>query len=187
MSIASIKKLLIEDAAFYDAQMNEIKLNTWSESLQNIKPEEIRRAQLYFRSQPGRRQIPMPADIINFFIPALDDDSKARDAASRICSAIREFGYTNPEKAKTYIGELGWRVVERQGGWVRLCEEMHDDQLAIFQAQARDLAKAQIQFAKAGLLDSPPELPKLDSGRSMGELTSTKEIMNKLTIEKEIK
>lgn len=60
-----IKNLVLEEAVFYDAPMNELKLNLFTSQLANCEPKQLLDAMLFFRSQPGRRQMPMPADLID--------------------------------------------------------------------------------------------------------------------------
>lgn len=104
---------------------------------------------------------PLPADLREIVSPVVDDDTLARDAASRIVQAISKFGWCNSQAAKEFIGELGWHVVGRNGGWSYICENFGLGlDPGVFQAQARELAKSQSMLAKAGKLDTPPALPE---------------------------
>lgn len=108
-------------------------------------------------SKQGRH--PYPIEIREMVNPTIDEDSIARETASRVMSAVRQFGYTRPTEAKVYIGDLGWRIVARYGGWQTLCDELGVSlDVGTFQAQVRDLAKSLRQFAKAGELDQAPSL-----------------------------
>lgn len=78
-----------------------------------------------------------------------DDDLVARDISGKIIRAITKIGWANPKEAKAYIGDLGWQVVELQGGWHIVCD-VTNDQLPTMQAQWRELAKAQIMKARCG-------------------------------------
>lgn len=112
---------------------------------------------------------PTPAEVRNLAMPSIDDDTQAREVASRITYALRKFGYTNPVRAQEYIGPVGWHVVGRCGGWQNVCENTMEDQMGVFTAQARDLAKASIEISRSGLFDQPvafpimKEMPKLES------------------------
>lgn len=77
----AIIRLLIEDAAFYDAQMNEIKLKQFADALKDVSPIELGLAIKHFRMQPGRRTMPMPADYLQA-IP--DGHPSAQEAWSMI-------------------------------------------------------------------------------------------------------
>jgi len=87
------------------------------------------------------------------------DDAQAREAASRIVSAVAKYGYTNPDRAEKHVGQLGWKVVCLQGGWERVCRMLSDANSGMLQAQWRDLAKSQITRHRDGTFDQPPGLP----------------------------
>lgn len=167
-----LKTMLLEEAAFYDAQMNEIKLRMYAEQLSAISITDVDRAMRYYRSQPGRRQMPMPADLIARIKQPDDDDSASRDVAARIVGSVRKHGYTQSEDAREYIGPVGWEVVRRLGGWTAVCQSMHDRDIPTLTAQYRDLAKSVIQRARAGLGDTPPALPE-PAHASFGALASS--------------
>lgn len=60
------QNLVLEDVAFYDAPINELKLNLFAQQLVGQSLDWIKKAQAHFRAQPGRRQMPMPADLIDW-------------------------------------------------------------------------------------------------------------------------
>lgn len=91
--------------------------------------------------------------------PKLDDRDEAMEAASRAIAALSKFGYTNPDRAKEFIGELGWEAIRLMGGWTRLCETTTPDQNEILRAQLRDLCVSVSKKSRAGLSDTPPQLP----------------------------
>lgn len=62
----TVKQLILEDAAYYDAPINELKLNLFAEQLSSATPEKVAAAQRFFRAQPSRRQMPMPADLLDW-------------------------------------------------------------------------------------------------------------------------
>lgn len=97
-----------------------------------------------------------PATLRPYLNPELSTDAKANEAATRIRSAITKFGYPNPREARAYIGELGWKVVERAGGWNYICENHGVDLNPLtFFAQSRDSAKALMESASIGEFDRP--------------------------------
>ncbi len=90
---------------------------------------------------------PTPAHIIELINPIESLAAKADIIISRIETAIRRFGYTEPEEAKEYIGELGWQIVQFRGGWNYLCQHLGTNLLpgGTFHAQARETVKALIE------------------------------------------
>lgn len=168
----SLKVLWVKLSAYYQFPLRDEVLEMYVEDLEGLPAELIGAAMQEYRRNPKNTRVPLPAQIRALCEPQVDDDSLAREAASRIVSAVRTIGYPSPGSAREYIGELGWKVVERNGGWMSLCQNLMEDQIGTFQAQARDLAKAQIQFARAGRLDEAPALPSPNAER-MSELIST--------------
>jgi len=59
-----IKKMLVEDMAFWDVEPKPVKITQYMQMLGNITVEQFHQSRMFFRSQPGRRQMPMPADYL---------------------------------------------------------------------------------------------------------------------------
>ncbi len=180
----AIKILWVQLSAYYQLSLRNEVLEMYVEDLAGLSAETISNAMSMYRRDPKNTRMPLPAQIRSVCEPTVDDDSLAREAASRIVAAIRKFGWPSPNEAKEYIGELGWKVVERNGGWPPLCENLMEDQIGIFTAQARDLAKAQIQFSRAGLIDEAPALPGPKNAQ-MNELISSLANMKQISRPKE--
>lgn len=128
--------------------------------MEDLEFDDVTRAFDSYRKNPKNRVPPLPADIRNLIQPAQTDEQLAIDSASRIVQAITKYGYTNPDRAKRFIGELGWEIVRREGGWENLCERLRDHEIGMFKAQTRELAKSLISRSRAGLLEQPPALPE---------------------------
>jgi len=105
------------------------------------------------------RNFPHPSDIREKVMPELNPEDDAQDVASLILSGIGRYGYTNADRARTYIGELGWVTVARMGGWKHLCESVTIQNENSYRAQIRDLARTITRRAKRGELDQAPALP----------------------------
>jgi hypothetical protein len=146
-------------AQYYNRQLDPEVLSMMCDDLEDLGYEASIQAYAQYRKNSANRFFPMPAQIRDMISPQPSDENDARDAAARIVQAISKFGWANQTGAKSFIGDLGWTVVERHGGWLTVCE-MPADQIGIFQAQGRELAKAIAVRASAGLLDEPPRLPE---------------------------
>lgn len=92
---------------------------------------------------------PAPANLNQYINPETSPDAQANEIASKIRQAISEIGYVSPTRAHLFIGDVGWQVVQRSGGWQYLCEN-HGATLSplTFYAQSRDTAKAIIENNK---------------------------------------
>lgn len=129
--------------------------------LADLDFNEVMEAIDSYRREPENRTFPLPAKLRIIINPVQSKESLANESASRIRAAISKFGYWQPTEAKNYIGELGWQIVERNGGWQYLCEN-HGVELdpLIFHAQARDLAKSMLESQAVGNFDKPIGLPE---------------------------
>lgn len=120
-------------------------------------PEQIKSiCETLLRSQNKFPSIKEFLEIINPENP----ETEAIEATSRIFSAIRNFGWTNPDKARSYMGELAWETVERNGGWQNVCETCNQNNVGILKAQYRESAKTIWKRTFAGIDSNKPVLPK---------------------------
>lgn len=154
-----IKEAILMAANYYGRPISEPVLRMYAEDLEGLDPRAVVKAYRQYRRNPKHTQFPLPAQIRSLIEPAQDDDSAARDAASRIIGAVRKHGYTQPQEAHAFIGEVGWSVVSRLGGWVALCQSMNDRDVPTLTAQFRDLATSVIKRTRMGQGDVPPALP----------------------------
>jgi len=96
----------------------------------------------------------------------ISNEAKAKDSSDRIIGAIEKYGYNNWPRAKDYIGDIGWQVVENNGGWENMCEVTYD-QIPIVKAQLRDSCKALLEKAKFGDIHKPPSLPESNNQKQI--------------------
>lgn len=169
MSLPEIKALIIATSAYFGQRLDDIVVTMYAEDLADLPVAEIQRALLALRRDPKTTRFPLPATIRDRIAPAPTEENDAAEAAARIAGAARRFGYTNPERAREFIGELGWRVVQLDGGWQNVCETLTEDNLGTFRAQWRQLALATQRRAKSGQLGQAPALPT--PARGEGGLT----------------
>lgn len=149
-------------AEYYGHQFTENQLVMFSEDVLECSPMELKRAFIAYRRDPSNTYsgMPRPAILINYISPQISHRALADDASSRIFQAIKDYGYLNSLNAQKFIGELGWKVVEREGGWHKVCETTMEKTKSITKAQWRDLALSLLERAKHGQIDVPPMLPR---------------------------
>jgi hypothetical protein len=113
-------------------------------------------------SEWGRtsRYFPHPSDIREKIKPEINPSDDAELVANLVISAVGKYGYTNPDKARKLMGELGWETVKLMGGWKHLCEALEHDNETTFRAQIRNLAGTVRRKALRGDLHVAPELPQ---------------------------
>jgi len=139
-------------------------IRLYDESLKSLGYERLCKA-LDFIIANRRSRDPLPSirEIREIVSPEIDPEAEAIEAAGRIVQAVSSIGPYQPEKAREFIGELGWLVVERDGGWQNVCRVLTDDNVGMLKAQWRQMAKAQFARAKSNALTAP-QLPKKESG-----------------------
>ena len=146
--------------AYYQITLDDYILDMYASDLKDFSSADISNAFSTLRKDPKVSRFPMPAKIISVLSPKTTDLDNSNEVAQRIFGAVKKFGWSNREDAKTYIGDLGWKVVDMTGGWGQLCETLNDRMIPTLTAQYRDLAKGLMTKARAGQLDRPPEIPK---------------------------
>lgn len=160
MSSPQIKKLLIGLAEFYGESLTPQRLNMFAEVLSDLSPEEVAAAIQNCTRDPRITRMPLPANLRQAVRPASNPDHEALEASNRIVEALEKFGWNNPRDARTFIGELGWIVVQREGGWEALCEATSTRMIPTLKAQWRELAKAIYARSQRGEIDTAPGLPR---------------------------
>lgn len=158
--------LLSTLSEYYGRQMARPVVMMMVEDLMEYSVDQIKMAVKKYRQDKNNTTFPIPAKLIAIMNPQTSEGSESIVAATEIINAITNFGWSNAEQAKDYLGELSWRIVETMGGWTYLCENMGSKiQIGTFQAQARDLAKSLIERKKAGL-DGMPAQIEIQKGKN---------------------
>lgn len=91
----------------------------------------------------------------------------AKETAARINSAVSKFGSVinndhRLQRVKDYVGELGWAVIDRQGGWNYICEIHTPQNMTQLQAQWRDLAESLARRSQFEDIDRAPKLKQTE-------------------------
>lgn len=152
--IKQIKLILTGLAEYYGVNLSVQQLNMYSEDLYDLDLNDILKAVKIIRT--SSEFFPKPSTIIQSVKGKSIDN--AIDVSNLIVLAMSKYGWTNPDKAKIFMGELAWEVVEREGGWQRVCETSSDDQLPILKAQWRELARVLLNKNSLGKLNERPSL-----------------------------
>lgn len=156
---AEIAKILTALAEYYDKTLTAGQLAMYVEDLIMLSPVELLRAVQEYRTKPENNWFPLPAKLVALARPQPTDEQNAIDAITRIIQAVAKFGSYRNEDAKNFIGEMGWFVVQREGGWQNVCALLNEDNIGMLRAQWREMAKAFSSRSRAGTLGLAPELP----------------------------
>lgn len=152
--LRELKKLLIGLGQYRQMDMTGLPLDAYAEDLIDLELEKIGYAIKAIRTTIDYKPFAALVGLIRQKVLGNEKD-EALEAANRILQAMSNFGWTNPEAAREFIGELGWRVVQREGGWLALCERTINDDLPILKAQWRELAAATMRREQSGITDAP--------------------------------
>lgn len=146
-------------AAYFQSNISDGVLSLYTDDVAHLPFQEVLAAMAEVRKEKGRRFMPLPADVLDKFSSDVSPLTLANEVAGLICSGIEKFSPDDTIRAHAYIGELGWMVVKKLGGWQSLCTTLTNDDMRSFFAQVRELTKSQIELAKAGRLHTPPDIP----------------------------
>jgi hypothetical protein len=155
-----LKKLLIGLAETFGTNLSEARLSIYVGALSDLPPDVAKEAINRVIADPKQKFFPLPAEIRERVAPSINPDHEAQEVAGRISKAISEHGYWHPEEARRDIGELGWLVVERSGGWAILCESTLAADIGTRFAQWREMAKSLQARAARGVLGEAPRIPE---------------------------
>lgn len=158
--LKELKKLYIGLAEYYRVEITPGQLNAYAEDLFDLDLDLVAAAISRIRKTPGNVFFPLPAVIREAVQGSARDE--AIEASNRIVQAMSRFGWNNPEGARNFIGELGWRVVEREGGWQSLCQRTTNEELPTLKAQWRELAAVTQRRMVSGIDNAAPQLPGQD-------------------------
>lgn len=145
--MSRIKEIIIMTASYYGKPISEAVLEMYVEDLDGLDTDLVIGAYKAYRRDPKNWQMPLPAQIRDMIEPQETPEAAARDLASKISGAIVKFGHPNENLARNYIGEKGWAIVQRWGGWSYLCAN-HGTIIdpGQFYAQVRDHAVDVVKY-----------------------------------------
>lgn len=155
----TVQRHLLVLSELYGRQLSTGAIILMSDALHDLDCQKVIAALTRYAADPTSRSFPLPGQIRHLVAPNPSDTENALEAVNRIIEGMAKYGWTQPDRAKQFIGDLGWLVVQREGGWQRVCETSNNDNLPTLKAQWRELAKALTVRSKAGVLSDGPSLP----------------------------
>jgi hypothetical protein len=156
---------------YYDKALNAEQVKMYADHLMVLSPDELKEATRLYQSNPENKFFPLPAVLIALIKPKENSElDVAREVSAKIIQAVSRFGSYRSKDAHEWIGEHGWKVVERQGGWANICQELNENNKGMLQAQMRDLALSIGRMSKNGSLDQPIGLPQQENAAAVKKL-----------------
>ncbi len=185
-------------AIYYGEQLPDEVLAMFAADLREFSLAAVKQAYETLRRDPRTptNRLPRPAAVIALLKPAATPEDAARDVASRIARCVSKYGlwngwspfdptaagmttvydgannaryHTQREAMRSEIGELGLLVVDRKGGWAKVCQAFEAG-ASFAQADVRELAKTLYTLAQAGTLHQLPALPEPKITNQVGAL-----------------
>lgn len=145
--LAEIMKLVAALGEYYDKPITPGQVAMYSQDLMGLEPEQLAQAILTYRNDPRNDRFPLPVKLKAMVGMAVNPEDEAVQIAGRILGAIASVGPYQIQAAREAIGEVGWQVVEMEGGWQTLCEVQTED-IPIRKAQWRNMAKSLIEHPR---------------------------------------
>lgn len=158
----ALGRVLTEIAFGFDYDLPKHKASIFIDLLIKYHPAELQEylnaIELYVSDRKNTK-FPSVFLLKTYLDKTLSSDAAGNEIASRIRHAISSIGWISPDKAREYIGEVGWMVVIRAGGWQYICEN-HGTELnpMTFFAQSRESAKSILEQDKKGILNQPIQI-----------------------------
>lgn len=168
--------------AFYGKDLPDVAFKMYAKLLMDHPYELVMGAFQKCINDPTVRAMPAPAQLIALVKPLITEKDEARDVATILFRACRKHGdfwsagvsingrlvfdgendYYNTfqEAATVVVGELGFEVIRRMGGWGAVYGMYNTTPDGVFMAQIRDLAETVSKKSASGTLREPPKLPK---------------------------
>lgn len=159
MERIEVIKTLIAFSEIYGRQFSKDSISLMANALMDLDGKRVLDALNKYMEDPKSRTFPMPGQIRDLVNPGVREEDVVNMAVARICEAMSKFGSYNHEQAKAYVGELGWEIVKRDGGWLDICCTDSSD-MSIRKSQWRKIGESVYRMSAAGQLNEAPALPK---------------------------
>lgn len=152
-----IAELFTMSAEIAGLKLSPMAIDMQVRNVEDLPFDEVVKAILDF----GKTQVgfPHPAKIREKIQPEISDGDVGEQVANLVLKCISKHGYTNPERARSEMGEIAWITVDGMGGWQNICQTTFNDQINTLRAQIRNYANVVAKKAKRGELHLAPALP----------------------------
>jgi hypothetical protein len=115
----------------------------------NNSCDELLRAYDSYMNDSKNKFFPAPIALREYLFKELSQEDNAKLISAKIIESVKKFGWNNSDKVRQYVGPIGWKAIESWGGWLYICENLGSEiNIATFNAQTRDLIKANLNYDK---------------------------------------
>lgn len=139
-------------AKMYDKSLDFDVCQFTIDDLQDLDFQKCLESLVIYRKNSKNKTWPKASDIRAIVDVYSDTSSSGKLIAASILEAVSLYGYSNSNKAKSHIGDLGWKAVSKFGGWEYLCNNLGVNiNVGTFNAQIREIC---IALTSTSLSDS---------------------------------
>lgn len=166
--IKMLKRTIIAASNYYGKELSDDAVRMYANDLSEFGYLPVMDAITKYRRDSRNRQMFLPAHIVEIIQPRIHDKDLAVVTANKVHEAVVKFGHMRQQEARENIGEQGWRIIQRMGGWVWLCENLGVDiSVTTFTAQFRDTMNSELALQSAGVNTS---LPVIEQARELKQI-----------------
>lgn len=141
-------------------------LNFWFDALKDVPAQTIAGALKSLLKEP---KFPSLGQVLSACgietEKPVSDNELVQDAVSRIETAVRRHGTPWPDAARKDVGEFGWEIVTRAGGWSAVCAPDSETQFAFL---LKELKQTGLSILKAKNLGIDRPLMPSDTKPQLG-------------------
>lgn len=154
-------------AATTGKELDDWGLSIYVEDLSQFEGEAFARVLHRLRAAYKERTLPTVKELEDAALQRATGKNDVDEAVARICTAIRTIGGNNHVRAMEFVGELGWAIVSRYGGWQAVCSVETEKDLAVMRSQMKSTGESVRERASLGVLSQAPALPDSTSPRGL--------------------
>lgn len=139
--IQALKILIVSTNEYYNKALNDRVVEMQVSDLIDLEFNHIVTALKAYRRDPKNKFAPLPSQIRALIQEPVDNHTLALNTVSRIIECLSKIGPYNQTAVQEYVGPIGWRIIENEGGWNSLCESVNYENIGIYRAQWKQLAE----------------------------------------------
>lgn len=155
-------------ASLYDKELTKDAIKLYVSILNQVSYPEIKKAVQLWVADSSNKRFPLPAELLSMVRNT--DEEIAQETAAKVKVAVNKYGACYPEmlaRAKNYIGEIGWQLVEEEGGWHHLTTASIN--LEIAEHSWKKKIKLILKNNKIGNINKSPKQIDLNSSERLSQ------------------
>lgn len=124
---------------YFGHPLSDEVIKMYADDLADLDHEEVMKTLQKIRRDPKTSRFPLPSLIRAKIDPQDSPEGLAREIAAKMIGAVSKYGWNNTERAKEYIGPIGWKLIGHLGGWEEFNRIVSYENITTLQAQIREM------------------------------------------------